>query len=71
MSEQKSTGEWREDALCMRLGLSTDIFSRGRCMTQSPPSRRAGTARSAASVSRISLGMRRAALRRLREFSDA
>lgn len=29
MSEQTSTGEWREDALCMRLGLPTDIFFEG------------------------------------------
>ncbi len=29
MSEQKSTGEWRENALCRRLGLPTDIFFRG------------------------------------------
>lgn len=71
MSEQKSVGEWMEDALCRRLGLPTDIFSRGRRMTPSPPSRRAGIARSAASVSSISFVTRHAALRRLREFSDA
>lgn len=29
MSEQKSTGEWRENALCRRLGLPTDIFFEG------------------------------------------
>nr|DAQ35704.1 MAG TPA: hypothetical protein [Caudoviricetes sp.] len=29
MSEQTSTGEWMEDALCMRLGIPTDIFFRG------------------------------------------
>ena len=29
MSEQKSTGEWMEDALCRRLGLPTDIFFEG------------------------------------------
>lgn len=29
MSDQTSVGEWREDALCMRLGLPTDIFFRG------------------------------------------
>lgn len=29
MSEQKSVGEWMEDALCRRLGLPTDIFFRG------------------------------------------
>ena len=29
MSEQKSAGEWMEDALCRRLGLPTDIFFRG------------------------------------------
>lgn len=29
MSEQTSTGEWMEDALCMRLGIPTDIFFEG------------------------------------------
>ena len=29
MSEQKSVGEWMEDALCRRLGLPTDIFFEG------------------------------------------
>ena len=29
MSEQTSIGEWREEALCRRLGLPTDIFFRG------------------------------------------
>lgn len=29
MSEQTSIGEWREDALCRRLGLPTDIFFEG------------------------------------------
>lgn len=29
MSEQTSTGEWMEDALCRRLGLPTDIFFEG------------------------------------------
>lgn len=29
MSEQKTIGEWREEALCMRLGLSTEIFFEG------------------------------------------
>lgn len=29
MSEQKSIGEWMEDALCRRLGLPTDIFFEG------------------------------------------
>ncbi len=29
MSEQTSVGEWREDALCRRLGLPTDIFFEG------------------------------------------
>ena len=29
MSEQTSIGEWMEDALCMRLGIPTDIFFEG------------------------------------------
>lgn len=29
MSEQTSIGEWREEALCRRLGLPTDIFFEG------------------------------------------
>lgn len=29
MSEQRSIGEWMEDALCRRLGLPTDIFFEG------------------------------------------
>lgn len=29
MSEQKSIGEWMEEALCRRLGLPTDIFFEG------------------------------------------
>lgn len=29
MTDQTSVGEWREEALCMRLGLPTDIFFRG------------------------------------------
>lgn len=29
MSEQKSIGEWREEALCMRLGVPTEIFFDG------------------------------------------
>lgn len=29
MSEQKTIGEWREEALCMRLGVPTEIFFDG------------------------------------------
>lgn len=29
MTDQTSVGEWREEALCMRLGLPTDIFFEG------------------------------------------
>ena len=29
MSEQKAIGEWREEALCMRLGVPTEIFFDG------------------------------------------
>lgn len=71
MSEQKSIDEWMEDALCRRLGLPTDIFSRDRCTTPSRPSKHAGTVRSAASVLNISSGMRREVQRRLQGFSDA
>ena len=70
MSEQKSVGEWMEDALCMRLGIPTDIFSRGRHMTQPQQSKRAGIARSAASVSSTSSAMRCAGQRRLRGFLE-
>lgn len=70
MSEQTSTGEWMEDALCMRLGIPTDFFLRGRHMTQSQQSKRAGIARSAASASSTSSAMRCAVLRRLRGFLE-
>lgn len=71
MSEQTSIGEWRKEALCRRLGLPTDIFSRGRCTNRSQQCKRAGVARSVASVSRTSSDMRLAGQRRLQGFLEA